>query len=89
MQIIFDSLDYGFRWIDPTPADPMGWYEFNAKDAAKAARKARDAKAKELRAAGREVRVFSLPNGLRSKGGIGSGRPHIEVIATSYGLNAD
>jgi predicted deacetylase len=86
-QQIFDSLDYGFRWVDPTPADPMGWYEFDARPAEQAARRARDARARELRRAGHTVRVFALPAQLRSRGGVGSGRPHIEVFASAYGLN--
>jgi hypothetical protein len=87
MQIIFDSLDYGFRWIEPTESDPMGWYEFDAKEAEKSARRARDAKARELRKEGKTVAVFALTGQLRSRGGIGSGKPHIEVYANSYGLN--
>lgn len=86
MQIIFDSLDYGFTWTAPTAADPMGWYEFDAKSAERAARAARDKKARELRKAGHTVTVFAS-TGLRSRGGIGSGRPHIETYANSYGLN--
>jgi hypothetical protein len=34
------------------------------------------------------VSCFTLPNSLRSMGGIGSGHPHIELVVTSYGFNA-
>ncbi len=79
-QMIFSSLDYGFRWVGD-------WYEYDGEDAEKAARKARDAKASEFKKAGRRVKKFSLGKQLMSRGGIGSGRPHIELWTKAYGLN--
>lgn len=81
VQLIYDALDFTFAWTDD-------WYTYDRTAGEKAARKARDEKAKELRKAGKTVQCFSLPHQLRSKGGIGSGRPHIEVVSTAYGLNA-
>lgn len=80
-QLHFDPLQYGFRWTDD------GWYEFDAKSAEKAARDARAREAKRLRQEGYNVKLFSTGRQLRSRGGIGSEHPHIEVIATGYYLN--
>jgi hypothetical protein len=81
MQKIFSPLDYGFTWTD-------GWYTFDYKAAHAAALKARNAEAKRLRAAGKQVVTFALPDQLMSRGGIGSGYPHIELHVNCYGLNA-
>jgi len=53
-----------------------------------AARRERDAEAKRLVAEGWQVRKWSEPNQLISRGGIGSGHPHIEEVVTVFGLNA-
>jgi len=82
IQTIFNPVDFGFEWTTD------GWYTFDATTAQKAARRARDVEAKRLRAEGRTVYPFSLAGQLISRGGIGSGRPHIEVVVNCYGLNA-
>ena len=81
-QQLFNPADYCFTWT----AD--GWYEWDRKAAQRAALAARNAAAKALRAAGREVSCFSLPGQLITRGGIGSGRPEIDLMVTGYGLNA-
>jgi hypothetical protein len=81
MQKVFNPIDYGFEFTSD------GWYTFDRTAATKAARRERDQQAKLYRAAGRTVRVWSEPNQLISRGGIGSGRPHIEEVVTVFGLN--
>ena len=82
MQHIFNPLNFGFTWT----AD--NWYNFDHEAAHKEALKARNAMARKLRKEGHKVSCFSLPNQLVSRGGIGSGHPHIELVINSYGLNA-
>lgn len=77
-QQVFSGTDFGFRWTED------GWYEY---DGEKAALWARNALAKSLKVRGFTPRKFSLGNQLRSFGGIGSGRPHIEIWTKSYGVN--
>ena len=79
-QMIFSGIEFGFRWV----AD---WYEYDGEAAEDKAKAARNDKVKELRAAGRTVKCFSLGRQLRSMGGIGSGHPHIEVVTRTYGIN--
>ena len=86
MSHTFDPIDYGFRWTEPTEQDPMGWYEYDGKPAEQAALKARNAEAKRLKAAGHQVRKGSLGKQLRTLGGIGSGRPHIDLLVPVYTL---
>lgn len=74
--VSFDPIDYGFRWTDD-------WYEYDGKPAENAARKARNDYAKQQRALGKTVKV-STTRSLRSMGGIGSGRPHIELVVPIY-----
>ena len=88
-QEIFNPLDYGFRWTDPEPGEEFGWYEYDGKPAEKAALRARNARARELERKGYRVRKFSLGRQLCSRGGIGTGHPHIELFVPCYGLNAD
>ena len=83
MQRHFNPIDYGFEFT------PDGWYRFDRKAATAAARKERDSEAKRMKAEGYAVRKWSHPNQLISKGGIGSGQPHIEEIVTVYGFNAE
>lgn len=81
-QQIFNPANFGFRFTDD------GWYEFDSAAAHKAAKAARDEFAKEQKAAGRAIRKFTLPHQLISRGGIGSGKPHIELVVTCYGCNS-
>ena len=80
MQKTFNPVNYNWKWTED-------WYEWDSKAAHKAALKARNAEAKQLRAEGKVVKCFSNPNQLISRGGIGSGNPHIEVIVNCYGFN--
>ena len=81
MQQTFNPIDYGFEWTED------GWYSFD-ENARKEALRARNKEAKRLREQGYNVRCFTLSNQLMSKGGIGSGRPHIQLVVSVYGLNA-
>lgn len=81
MQRHFNPIDFGFIWT----AD--GWYTFDRAAATKAARAARDAEAKERTRNGQKIKKWSSPNSLISRGGIGSGRPHIEEIVTVFGFD--
>ena len=72
--------DGDFRWTED-------WYTYDGKTADAAARRSRDAFAKELKARGDRPRKFSLGDQLISRGGIGSGRPHIELWTKCYGVN--
>jgi len=76
----FNPLHFGFTWTSD------GWYEFDHVATHKAARAARDAEARRLRKAGHKVRCWTNNNQLVSQGGIGSGKPHIELIVSVYGL---
>lgn len=79
-QEIFSSINYGFEWVDD-------WYKFDPVAAEAAAKADRDARAKALKTQGFAVKKFRLANQLVSRGGIGSGHPHITLIVHSYGLN--
>lgn len=79
-QWITDAVDIGFAF------DGAGWYEITATD--KDALKFRNKVASLLRKMGIRVSGFSLGSQLRTKGGIGTGQPHIEQVVTAYGLNA-
>lgn len=81
IQEIFDPVDFAFFWTDD-------WYTFDYHTGARAAQIARQKRAKELRKAGYDVRCDRLPGQLISRGGIGSGHPHIELVVTCYMLNA-
>jgi hypothetical protein len=83
MQMSFNPIDYGFEWT----AD--GWYKWDSKAAHAAALRERNAEAKRYAAQGRTIRKWSNRNQLISRGGIGSGRPHIEEVVTVYGFNVD
>ena len=84
MQERFNPMDYGFEFTNDGTA--YGWYSFDSAAAHKAARKARDARARELRKAGRKVRCSANSGQLITRGGIGTGRPQIEEIVTVYRL---
>jgi hypothetical protein len=72
VQKSFNPVKYGFRWVGD-------WYEFDSKMGSKAAQAARRELAKELKAKGYRVKLWSLRDQLVSRGGIGSGHPHIEL----------
>lgn len=78
----FNPADYCFEW---TPAD--NWYKWDRKAAHSQALKARNARLKELKKSGKSPRGWSLPGQTISRGGAGSGNPHIEMCVTSYMIN--
>ena len=78
----FNPIDYTFEWTDD-------WYKFDYEESHKMALKARNAKARELRKQGHTVRCFTLKHQRVSRGGIGSGRPHIEQVVNVYMLNVN
>jgi hypothetical protein len=73
----FIPVDYCWAWTED-------WYDWDSKKAHSEAMKARNARAKELEASGHRVKKYSSPKALMSRGGIGSGHPHIEVFCTVY-----
>jgi hypothetical protein len=75
----FNPINYGFTFT----AD---WYEFDSKAAHAAARKARSEEAKRLRKEGRKVKCFTNGKQLMTRGGIGSGKPQIDVWVSVYCL---
>ena len=75
----FNPINFGFTFT----AD---WYDFDSKAAHAAARKARNDEAKRLRKLGHKVLCHTNGKQLMSRGGIGSGKPHIEVIVSVYRL---
>jgi hypothetical protein len=83
MQQMFSPVSFGWTWTDNG-----AWYDWDRQAAHKLALKARNARVKELRTQGYKVVPFTLANQLVSKGGIGSGKAHIEQVVSIYGLNA-
>jgi len=76
----FNPIRFGFEWTDPEPGEQFGWYEFDHPTAYAAAVRARDERAKELKAEGFTVRRKTRRRNLMSMGGIGTNRPHIELL---------
>lgn len=79
-QMTFSPMEHGFKFVGD-------WYEFDYGAAHKAALKARNAEARRLRKEGQQVRCWTLRDQLVSRGGIGSGHPHISLVVNVYGLN--
>jgi hypothetical protein len=80
-QHTFNPIDYGFSWTTD------GWYEWDHKAAQAAALKDRNAEARRLQKEGKTVRKWSMPNQQISRGGVGSGHPHIVEVVTVYVLD--
>ncbi|MHC4302539.1 MAG: hypothetical protein ACYS7Y_35210 [Planctomycetota bacterium] len=80
--VAFDPTAAGFKWTNDDSCGGMGWYEYD-KSAEKTARKDRDDFARKQRKLGKTVKC-STNRSLRSFGGIGSGRPHIELIVPIF-----
>lgn len=80
-QQTFSGVDFGFRWTSD------GWYEYDGAEAERKALATRNARVRELKARGHKPRPFSLGLQLLSRGGIGSGRPHVEILTKCYGIN--
>lgn len=74
----FSAAD-GFVWSGD-------WYAMSETNAQALAR--RNARAVELKRAGYRVRKSTSAGQLLSFGGIGSGRPHIEVVVNVYRIDA-
>jgi hypothetical protein len=79
-QEIYSPTKHTFVWTED-------WYTWDHVQAHRLALKQRNARAKVLRANGYRVKCFSLPGQMITKGGIGSGRPEISLVATVYGIN--
>jgi len=77
----FAATNYCFAWT----AD--GWYEWDSEKAHKEAQAERNREAAAVVKEGRKVKKWSNRGCLMSKGGIGSGKPHIELVCTVYGFN--
>jgi len=78
-QQTFNPMNFLFSWT-------KDWYEWDGTAAHKAALKARNAEAKRLKAQGKRVRSWSMPNQSITRGGIGSGHPEIDHFVTVYVL---
>lgn len=83
-QHIFNPADYCFEWTDPKPSETFGWYKWDYEQAHKQAKAARDTLAKELRKTCKHVKCSSNSHSLITRGGIGTGKPQIEILQTSY-----
>ena len=80
-QQMFNPVDFGgFEWTSD-------WYRWDAVAGHREAMRARDAKATILRKAGHRVRSSRGAIQVVARGGVGSGRPHIEFVVTCYGLS--
>jgi len=86
-QRMFNPADYTFEWTSPTATDPMGWYQWNRREAHKLALRDRNQCANLLRENGYNPVLFSLQDQQITLGGIGSGHPEIGLVVTCYGLN--
>jgi len=86
-QRMFNPADYTFEWTSPTAEDPMGWYQWDRREAHRFALRDRNQCAKALRENGYNPVLFSLRDQQITLGGIGSGRPEIRLVVTVYSLN--
>lgn len=82
MQLAYSPINYGFEWTDD-------WYKFDAKAARSAAIRARNAEAKKYQFLGYPVTKWTAKDQRVSKGGIGSGKPHIELVMSVYYLEVN
>ena len=81
IQKTFNPLDYGFSWTED-------WYDWDSETAKKTALQERNKEVKRLKGEGYTVKPFTMSGQLCSRGGIGSGHPHVEFVVSVYGLNA-
>ena len=80
-QQMFNPVDFGgFEWTSD-------WYHWDAAAGHREAKRARDDAARRLRREGRRVRSFRLANQVISRGGAGSGHPHVDFVVVVYGLS--
>ena len=80
IQHFFNPVNYTFKWTDD------GWYNWDYDKAHKLALAARNKRAGELRKEGYKVGVSTLKKQRISQGGIGSGKPHIDLVVNVYVL---
>ena len=81
----FNPVNYTFEW---TGDDEFGWYKWDYEKAHKQAKAARLAERKRLKKEGWTVKFGTHPNSRMKLGGIGSGRPEIDLVVTVYYLTA-
>ena len=77
MQKTFNPINYNWRWTED-------WYEWDEETARRQALKERNAYAKKMKAQGHAVHKSTMSNQLISRGGIGSGHPHISLVVNVY-----
>jgi len=77
MQESFNPINYTFEWTD-------NWYKFYRESAHRKALAARNARYRELKEQGFQVRRFTIRNQLMTKGGIGTNHPQISLIVNVY-----
>jgi len=80
-QQTFNPVDFTWTWT-------ATWYNWNRAQAHKQALAARNAEAKKQREQGKRVRCQTLKGQRITRGGIGSGHPHIEQVVNVYMLTA-
>lgn len=78
----FNPADFEFQWTQD--GTQYGWYEWDREAAHKAAKRERDAAARAARKQGFEAKCWSNSGQLITRGGIGSGRPEIEMVVTVF-----
>lgn len=82
-QKYYNPADFEFEWTK------NNYYSWDRKAAHKAALRARNDEMRRLQHEGYDVTAFILRDQIVSKGGIGTGRPHIKLSVTCYGLSAN
>lgn len=87
LQESFDPTQYNFEWTF-TGCSIFDWYTWDRVAGVKAAKAARAERVKALRGQGYQVKCWTLRHQVISHGGIGTGRPHIELLTTVYMLDA-
>ncbi len=80
MQKSFNPIDFCFTWTND-------WYEWDSKEAHKQAQQKRNEEAKRFKQQGKRTKKSTLRNQLVSRGGIGSGKPHVQEYVTVYYLD--
>ena len=77
-QYSFNPIKYTFKWTDDN------WYEWDYKSAHRQALNARNKKAKALENQGYKVSRWYSPCQRVKQGGLGTGKPEIELIVNVY-----
>ncbi|TXH13870.1 MAG: hypothetical protein E6R03_10485 [Hyphomicrobiaceae bacterium] len=79
------DTDY-FRWTADELSPGAEWYTFDSVSAHAQAKHIRDCRARSLRALSHKVRVWTLRNQRITRGGIGTGKPEIDLVVSVYML---